>query len=47
MTPGNFDTIIINDDLTAAYKQLKTFLLPDITKLQDDQLKESAGGGDR
>ena len=32
-TPGNFDTIIINDDLNNAYKALKSFIIPDIRKL--------------
>jgi len=45
MTPGNFDIIIVNDDLDVAYKQLKTFILPDITKLQEFQKQEAVGGG--
>ena len=32
-TPGNFDTIVINDDLTNAYKALKDFIIPEIRKL--------------
>ena len=32
-TPGNFDTIIINYDLSNAYKALKNFIIPEIRKL--------------
>ena len=32
---GNFDAIIINDDLDKAYQQLKEFMLPKIPVLND------------
>ena len=31
---GNFDTIIINDDLDTAYAALREFILPDINALK-------------
>ncbi|KAF8773835.1 Guanylate kinase like protein [Argiope bruennichi] len=33
-TPGNFDLVLVNDDLEEAYKQLKEFLLHDIENLK-------------
>ena len=33
LEPGNFDTVIINDDLEAAYQKLREFVLPEIEKL--------------
>ncbi|GIX70019.1 guanylate kinase [Caerostris darwini] len=33
-TPGNFDLIVVNDDLEDAYRQLKEFLFPDIEALK-------------
>ena len=32
-TPGNFDTIIVNNNLETAYLELKRFVLPDLQKL--------------
>ncbi|KAG8193859.1 hypothetical protein JTE90_011420 [Oedothorax gibbosus] len=32
--PGNFDLIIVNDDVEEAYRQLKEYLLPDIEELK-------------
>ena len=32
-TPGNFDIIIINDQLDTAYLDLRNFILPEIEKL--------------
>jgi guanylate kinase len=34
--PGNFDIIIVNDNLEAAYEELKQFLLPIINELRID-----------
>ena len=34
---GNFDKIIVNDDLQNAYKSLKDFILPDIRPLMDNR----------
>merc|ERR1711874_368237 len=31
---GNFDTIIVNDDLETAYENLRDFIMPDIEKLK-------------
>ena len=33
-TKGNFDVIVINDDLENAYAALRTFILPDINALK-------------
>ena len=30
---GNFDIIIVNDDLDTAYSQLREFILPEIEKI--------------
>jgi guanylate kinase len=32
-TPGNFDIIIVNDDLEKAYQELRTFMLPKLSPL--------------
>ena len=32
-TPGNFDIIIVNDQLDTAYLDLRNFILPEIEKL--------------
>ena len=34
--PGNFDVTIVNDNLEAAYEELKQFLLPIINELRID-----------
>ncbi len=31
--PGNFDTIIINEDICEAYDKLKAFLKPEMDKI--------------
>ena len=36
-TQGNFDIIIINDDLNNAYKALKNFIIPEIRKLMTNR----------
>ncbi|XP_037085209.1 guanylate kinase-like [Pollicipes pollicipes] len=41
-TPGNFDATVVNDQLDAAYEQLRAFLLPII-----EQKKRGAGGVER
>ena len=30
---GNFDTIIVNDDLETAYSNLRDFVIPELEKL--------------
>ncbi len=37
--PGNFDIIIVNDDLETAYTELRDFIMPEIEKLQARQPK--------
>ena len=32
---GNFDIIIVNDDLEAAYVQLRDFVIPELERLHD------------
>ena len=32
-TEGNFDVIIVNDDLESAYAKLKEFIVPELEKL--------------
>ena len=32
-TEGNFDIIIVNDDLETAYVQLRDFIIPELEKL--------------
>ena len=32
--PGNFDVIIVNDDLEKAYKTLREFVLPEVRRQQ-------------
>ena len=32
--PGNFDVIIVNDDLEEAYKKLREFVLPEVRRQQ-------------
>ena len=32
---GNFDIIIVNDDLEAAYVQLRDFVIPELERLYD------------
>ena len=36
-TEGNFDVIIVNDDLQSAYKALRSFMLSDIRRLIPDR----------
>ena len=36
-TEGNFDIIIVNDDLQNAYKALRNFILNDIRQLMPDR----------
>ena len=36
-TEGNFDIIIVNDDLDSAYRALRSFILPDIRQLMPDR----------
>ena len=33
-TEGNFDTIIVNDDLETAYENLRDFIMPEINKIK-------------
>ena len=40
-SPGNFDVVIVNDNVDEAYSKLRTFILPDITKME-----EEGGSGD-
>jgi len=39
LVPGNFDVIIVNDNLDDAYAKLRTFVLPEVhrTKRPRDQ----------
>ncbi|GFR16286.1 guanylate kinase [Trichonephila clavata] len=37
-TPGNFDLIVVNDDLEEAYRQLKEFLISDIEALKKQKM---------
>ena len=32
--PGNFDVVIVNDDLEEAYKKLREFVLPEVRRQQ-------------
>lgn len=34
--PGNFDIVIINEDLDDAYSKLKTFLEPEMEKITEN-----------
>ena len=34
---GNFDIIIVNDDLESAYTALRDFILPDIKRLKKEK----------
>ena len=36
-TEGNFDIIIVNDDLETAYIQLREFVIPELEKLYQDR----------
>jgi len=40
-SPGNFDVVIVNDNVDEAYSKLRTFILPDVTKMD-----EEGGSGD-
>jgi guanylate kinase len=44
-TPGNFDLVIVNDDVETAYSTLRKFLYPDIKALQEYLIKCGAKGG--
>ena len=33
LEPGNFDKIVVNDDLETAYNDLREFILPEIEKI--------------
>lgn len=44
-TPGNFDLVIVNDDVETAYCTLRKFLYPDIKALQEYLIKCGAKGG--
>ena len=50
-TPGNFDLVLVNDQLDSAYKKLRTFLMPDISELREYVLKLNSayqnGSGDK
>jgi len=45
--PGNFDLILVNDDVAISYVKLRTFLYPDIKELQDYRMKLGRGEGDQ
>ena len=51
--PGNFDMVIVNDQVEPAYQKLRAFLLPDITELRNLLAKSSPntvyqnGSGDK
>ena len=34
-TPGNFNVVIVNDDLETAYQSLRAFVLPEIERLKE------------
>jgi len=34
-TPGNFDIVIVNDDLEKAYQELRTFMLPKLSPMKN------------
>ena len=36
-TEGNFDIIIVNDDLETAYTKLRDFIIPELEKLYQDR----------
>ncbi len=36
-TEGNFDIIIVNDDLETAYIKLRDFVIPELEKLYQDR----------
>ena len=36
-TEGNFDIIIVNDDMEAAYVQLRDFVIPELEKIYHDR----------
>ncbi len=38
-TPGNFDLIIVNDNVEAAGEKLKTFMDPHVNKLLEERKK--------
>jgi len=40
-SPGNFDVVIVNDNVDEAYSKLREFILPDVTKME-----EEGGSGD-
>jgi hypothetical protein len=35
--PGNFDLVVVNDELDAAYAKLRSFLLPQIEALKSGE----------
>ena len=41
---GNFDIVILNDDLEEAYQKLRTFLLPEILKHAEKVAANGAAG---
>ncbi|CAG7823291.1 unnamed protein product [Allacma fusca] len=51
--PGNFELVLVNDEVDSAYMKLRNFLLPDITELRDFLAKISPnpayqnGSGDK
>lgn len=54
MTPGNFDLVIVNDEVDKAYAKLREFILPDIQQLEKEQaagiqpgMRDEGGAGDK
>ena len=43
--PGNFDVVIVNDDLEEAYKKLREFVLPEVRRQQQQQAGTAATNG--
>ncbi len=46
MAPGNFDLVLVNDDVEEAYTKLQKFLYPDISEVLDYMKKRKEGAGD-
>lgn len=47
ITPGNFDLVIVNDEVDKAYGKLREFILPDIQQLEKEKTQTEGGDGDK